>query len=126
MIRIPTLAACVVALGTLGAVSSAEAACKHPDAPKQLPDGTTATKDEMIAANQAVKQYISDMDAYLACIDAEAPKMPTDKISDEQRAQIVAAQKMTVEKHNAAVAEEEAMRDDWHQRLTAYKERQPK
>lgn len=126
MTRYPRIYASLLALGALTAAPSAFAACTHPKAPGALPDGATATKDEMIAANQLVKQYVADMDAYLQCVDSEAPKAPTGKVSDEEKAAFAQASKIATERHNAAVAEEEAMRDDWHNRLQAYKERQPK
>jgi hypothetical protein len=126
MTRYSRISASLVALGALIAAPSAFAACTHPLAPAHLPDGATATKDEMVAANQLVKQYMADMDAYLQCVDSEAPKVPTGKQTDEEKAKHAQAQKIVTEKHNAAVAEEEAMRDDWHNRLTAWKEKQAK
>jgi hypothetical protein len=126
MTRYSRICACLLALAAVTAAPSAFAACTHPKPPASLPDGATATKDEMVAANQLVKQYIAEMDTYLQCIDAESPKTPSGKMSDEEKAKLLQAQKMVVEKHNAAVAEEEAMRDDWHNRLQAYKDKQPK
>jgi hypothetical protein len=126
MTRYSRISACLLALAAVTAAPSAFATCTHPKPPANLPDGATATKDEMIAANQLVKQYVADMDAYLQCVDAEAPKAPSGKMTDEEKAKFAAAQKIVVDKHNAAVAEEEAMRDDWHNRLQAYKDRQPK
>ena len=126
MTRYSSISACLLALAAVTAAPSAFAACTHPKPPANLPAGATATKDEMIAANQLVKQYVAEMDVYLQCIDAETPKTPSGKMTDEEKAQLLQAQKIVVEKHNAAVAEEEAMRDDWHNRLQAYKDRQPK
>ena len=53
------------------AVGPAYAACTYPSAPDKLPDGTVASKDEMIAGKKLVEQYNSDMNAYLACIKLE-------------------------------------------------------
>ena len=124
MIRYPKVCASLLAAGTLMA-SASVLACTHPKAPSALPDGATATLDEMKTANAAVKQYVTEMDDYLKCIDAEAPKAPAagTKQTDEEKAALAKAQAMNTEKHNAAVAEEEAMRDDWHLRLTAFKEK---
>jgi len=47
-------------------------ACDYPERP-EIPDGSTATKEEMLAAASAVKNYLAEVDTYLSCIEqAEA------------------------------------------------------
>ncbi|MES1196562.1 MAG: hypothetical protein ABUL58_06425 [Steroidobacter sp.] len=46
--------------------------CNYPKTPADPPSGATATKEQMIAANKVTKQYSSDVDEYLKCIDDEA------------------------------------------------------
>ncbi|HUO95062.1 MAG TPA: hypothetical protein VMT92_02415 [Steroidobacteraceae bacterium] len=112
MIRIPTLAAYAVALGLLGAVPASYAACTYPPAPGQIPDGKTATKEEMIAAQSAVKKFMADMDGYLKCVDEENPPKPAGTpLTDEQKKAQDAAERVRVQKHNAAVADEESVAD---------------
>jgi hypothetical protein len=100
-------------------------ACTHPKAPTSLPDGATATLDDMKAANALVKQYVSEMDDYLKCVDSEAPKpfAAGTKPTDEQKAAFAKAQAINTLKHNDTVKEEEDMAADWHMRLTAFKEK---
>ena len=44
--------------------------CSIPQAPELL-DGSSAAKDEFIASYQTGRTYISDTEAYLACLEAE-------------------------------------------------------
>jgi predicted outer membrane protein len=45
-------------------------ACDYPAPPKDLPDGTSATKDEMLAGVKMISEYQEFMTAYLSCIEA--------------------------------------------------------
>jgi hypothetical protein len=52
--------------------STAWGACKIPDTPRKMPDGTTAKRAEIVAYKDGVVgKYQADMDAYRACIKAE-------------------------------------------------------
>ncbi|MES1196885.1 MAG: hypothetical protein ABUL58_08070 [Steroidobacter sp.] len=64
-------AVCFAAL-TLGFAIPAMADCAYPKTPPDPPSGSTASKEEMIAANKATKQYNNDVDVYLKCLDDEA------------------------------------------------------
>src|SRR5210317_1551871 len=45
-------------------------ACDYPQR-IDVPNGATATKDEMIAGQKGVKTYMASMEEYLACIEAD-------------------------------------------------------
>jgi len=124
MIRYSKVCATLFTAGALMA-SATVFACTHPKAPTSLPDGATATLDDMKAANALVKQYVSEMDDYLKCVDSEAPKpfAAGTKPTDEQKAAFAKAQAINTLKHNDTVKEEEDMAADWHMRLTAFKEK---
>ncbi len=121
MIRIPRVRASLLVLA-LAAAPASYAACTYPHAPGSLPDGATATQEEMVAAQKEVKQFMSDMDSYLKCVDDESPPS-SGKMTDEQKKAQEAREKVRVQKHNAAVGDEEALRDRWHDILTVYKEK---
>ena len=90
--------------------------CEYP-ARIEVPDGKTATEDNMIAGQQAVKGYISAMEEYLDCIDKETESLVSDgdeKAEKEQRA-------ILVSKHNAAVDEMETIADAFNEQVRAYK-----
>jgi len=42
-------------------------ACEKPKAPSSIPDGATASKEDMLAAKKAVDAFRSGMEEYLAC-----------------------------------------------------------
>jgi hypothetical protein len=46
-------------------------ACDYPAPPKNLPDGATATKEEMLAGVKMISEYQEKMSSYLSCIEAD-------------------------------------------------------
>lgn len=46
--------------------------CRLPPAPSKIPDGNTASQQEMITAMETIKQYNNDVQTYLKCLDFEA------------------------------------------------------
>jgi hypothetical protein len=64
-----TLAALAVAYSVSLA---AHADCVLPPAPSKVPDGKTASEQEMVTAMQTLKEYNGDVDTYLKCLDFEA------------------------------------------------------
>lgn len=63
-------ASCLVAAAFLNA-SAAFAACEIPSLVASIPDGTTATEEELLAAQVEVQAYIQAMDRYIACQNEE-------------------------------------------------------
>lgn len=104
--------------------SPAWAACSYPKAPDKIPDGTTATKDDMVAAQKLVKQYNTDMEAYLSCIkleyDGQLAKYPADA-TPEQAAERAELEKRQVQKHNAAIDELESVAGRFNEQVKAFK-----
>ena len=50
----------------------AHADCVLPPAPSKIPDGSTASQQEMVTAMQTLKEYNGDVETYLKCLDFEA------------------------------------------------------
>jgi hypothetical protein len=109
---------------TLGSAAHAQASCSYPPAPDAPPNGTTATKEEMIAAKHAFDHYNSDMNAYLDCIklemDSAVPK-DTSKLSADEKKKAEEHLKMLTQKNNAAVDELQANVGRFNEQLKAYK-----
>jgi hypothetical protein len=124
MTRSPSVWAPLLALGVLAVAPASFASCTYPHAPTQIPDGATATKDEMIAAQKEVKQFMTDMDAYLKCIDAENPPAPTAGLSDSQKKEQDSRERVRLQKHNAAVSDEESVADRFNVQLHVYNDKQ--
>ena len=76
------------------ALPAAQAACTYPPE-VSIPDGKTATKDEMMAAQKAVREYNTRVEEYLACLDKEEQDIG-DAVTDEQKA-------LHTSRHNSAV-----------------------
>ena len=94
-------------------------ACDYPQRVK-IPNGATATKDEMIAGQRAVKDYMASMDEYLACIEKEEKDTlaTLPELTDEERE--VRASTL-VKRHNAAVEEMELVAARFNEEVRAYK-----
>src|SRR5678815_6184919 len=101
----------------LAASVAAHAACVYPQAPQNFPNGATATKEEMLTAQTAVKAYSTEVqDVYLGCLEKEQ----NDAIAalDSSDAEVYAQKKAAIEdihakKHNAAVDELAAVAAHW-------------
>jgi len=84
-----------VSLAVLFAAISAPAfACERPTAPSSIPDGSTASKEEMLAAKRAVDAFKSSMEEYFGCEKSTAKKdaagMELVKVADRFNAQVKA------------------------------------
>jgi hypothetical protein len=66
IIGLLVLAAAAALYSTSGWADS----CRGPTAPSNLPEASTATQEEILAAQQSVKQYLTDMELVLKCFDA--------------------------------------------------------
>ncbi|MDH3274951.1 MAG: hypothetical protein OEM99_10485 [Gammaproteobacteria bacterium] len=96
-------------------------ACDYPTR-ANVPDGTTATKEEMIAGQRGVKAYMSAMEEYLSCIEAteqETVAGPDDQDEDAKQQRI----DMLNKKYNAAVEEMNLVAEEFNTQVRAYKER---
>jgi hypothetical protein len=67
----PTTAAAALLLGLAALPLSAQADCTAPQAAVQIPDGNTATRDQMVAAQRAVKAYDTAVKTYGDCLQHE-------------------------------------------------------
>jgi hypothetical protein len=116
------IASALVLAGMLTA-GFASAECVYPKAPASIPDGKTATEEEMISGMKAVKEYNAQVTAYLSCLDMQ---MQTDisaagaEAPPETIAQIKA---INAKRHNAAVEELESHAARFNEQVKAYKGR---
>ena len=113
-----TLAAVLLASGV-----AAQAACVYPQAPQGIPNGATATKEQMLEAQAKVKEYSSAVqDTYLPCLDTElAAQIAALDPSDPEHAQKeLALKSMQAKKHNAALDELTALAARWSEERKAF------
>jgi len=68
--------------------------CERPSAPTSIPDGASASKEDMLAAKRAVDAFKSGMEEYLACEKSGAKKDGATaellKVADRFNAQVKA------------------------------------
>jgi hypothetical protein len=103
------------------AAAQANAACDYPTAPGKFPDGSQATKDEMLAAKKLVVQYDANMTAYLNCIQSEFETklaLLDKKTPAEQQAEMKRVQD---QKQNAAIEEVKAVTERFNEQLRTWK-----
>lgn len=98
---------------------AAQATCIYPRPPESMPDGATATYEQMVEAQKAVKQFDADIAAYNACLAMELQSLLADPALDDARKAELEA--MQVKKNNAAVDEAQAVADRFNEQLRAYK-----
>ena len=96
-------------------------ACDYPQR-VGVPNGSTATKEEMIAGQRGIKDYLAAMDEYLACIEtAEQETVAGVDESDEDAKQ--QRIEMFNKKYNAAVEEMNLVAEEFNIQVRAYKAR---
>jgi len=79
-----------------------------------IPDGATATLDDMLAAQSAVRDYLGAMEEYLACLNEEI-EAQDDETPEEMQA-------LMVERHNSGVTEMETVAATFNEQRVAYQE----
>jgi hypothetical protein len=108
------------------AAGPAYATCSYPKAPTGIPDGASATLEQMVTAQKAVKAYNDEIKAYTDCLKLEhdaAVAKEGDKLTKEQKEEM---EKMQVQKNNAAVDEAEAVTARFNEQVKAFKSKNDK
>jgi hypothetical protein len=59
--------------------------CHTPAAPDNFPEGTSATEASIVAAQQSVKQYLSEMEGSLKCFDTMHQEHLRDAAVDDMK-----------------------------------------
>lgn len=104
MVKVFTIAGAILFAGNIYAQS-----CTLPEA-VAVPDGTTASTDEMLAGQKAVKEYMKVAEVYLACLKQREKGAGN---ADDKR-EIVSL-------HNKAVDEMEMLAEAFNKQIRAYK-----
>jgi len=97
------------------ATAPAFADCVIPEDTVQIPDGTTATKEEMIAAKKAVEAFDAAVKTYTDCLQQEQ------QAKVEAGGDKVKLQKHYAELNNAEVEKVQQLADKFNTELKAFK-----
>ena len=100
--------------------SPAWADCDYPKKPGKIPNGNTATRADMVAAQREVKDYQAKITTYLECIKAEhdaALAKDAATLSDKQKETMT---QRYIQKNDSAVDEAKEVADRWNEQRTVF------
>jgi hypothetical protein len=106
--------------------AGAEAACVYPQPPQTLPNGSSANKEEMLAAQDLVKDYVKNVqETYLPCLEKEKTDATAalDNMDPEFTSKKTSIEAIHAKKHNAALDELQAFVDRWNGEKKAYSDK---
>lgn len=121
--------ACAAAILAFGS-AAAMADCEAPETP-EVPDGATASMDDMLAGQKAVKSFQTANVEYMKCLEGvftEAEATVKNAGEDASEEDIAAAQKAysdAVEAYNAAVSNEESVAGQFNTEIREFKAANP-
>ncbi len=98
--------------------------CTAPDAPT-LPDGATATLEQMLAGQKAVKDFQAMNTEYRTCLEPKIAAAETAAAGDSPGPELVEALKNLTDEYNASVSKEEELATQFNTELREYKEANP-
>jgi hypothetical protein len=107
-------------------VGPAYADCSYPTPPAKIPDGNTASMEEMVTAQKAIKEYDKAINAYMACIKLEfdaAVANGGEKLTPQQKADMG---RVEVQKHNAAYDQLQSIATRFNEQVRAFKAKNDK
>lgn len=95
---------------------AAALACETP-AMVEVPDGATATTEQMVQAREAVTEYVAAMEEYLVCVDEEM-QVAGDDAPEEFKS-------LMIQRYNAAVSEMETVAAAFNEELREFRAANP-
>jgi hypothetical protein len=108
---------------------SAQADCVYKQAPQDLPNGATSTKEQMLVAQTSIKEYSKGVqDEYLPCLEKEKNDTiaKLDASDPEYAQKKTAIETVHAKKHNAALDELTALAARWSEEIKAFTAAQKK
>ncbi len=102
--RVLSVLAIVVAAG----LTAANANCRLPPAPSKIPDGSTATEQQMVTAMQTIQEYNHDVQTYLKCLQFEVRES---QLSNQAQMSL----------HNAAVVQLRQVATEFNRQVRVFK-----
>lgn len=93
-------------------------ACDYPDRPS-IPDGSTATKEQMLTAKTDVTTYLEGVDAYLLCLEEEEKAAVAD-LAGATQDELERRDEMLNKKFDAANDEKALVGEEFNQQVRAY------
>jgi len=104
---------------------AAFAACGVPAPPTDLPDGATATREQMMSAHATVRAFDEATTIYTRCIDTTAYQAGVQFKAVATTADTDAVSALQTQLHNAAIDRDQAVANRFNVQLRRYKARAP-
>lgn len=108
------------------AAATASAECTYPKSPSGLPDGATASQDQMVGGMKAIKEYNAAVSTYLTCLETEMNTRIEAAGSDAPADQVEQIKAIHTKRHNAAVEELESTAARFNEQVKVFKGREKK
>jgi hypothetical protein len=108
----------------LGSAVSVADDCTAPQMPT-LPDGATASLEQMLAGQKAVKAYQAANSQFRTCLEPKVSAAETESVADTDNDKIQATLNKLNEDYNSSVSKEEALAESFNTALREYKEANP-
>lgn len=108
-----------IAIGTLLLIAAPLTfACDYPERPS-VPDGSTASKEELLAAKDDVATFLAGVDDYLTCIET-AEKEAVAALESPEADDLQRRDEMISSKFDAANEEKALVGEQFNQQVRAY------
>jgi hypothetical protein len=101
--------------------TAAAAECIYPAAPTKVPDGKTATQDEMLNARDAFQQYNANMTAFLSCLDMETERLISEAGAQATPEVLQSIRSRQNKRHDAAVDALNTQAAEFNDQIKAFK-----
>ena len=118
MKRIPAIASGAIILFA----ASAAIACDYPERP-HIPDGNTASKEELLAAKADVTGFLNAVDEYLRCVESEEHEA-IQALEDPDPEVVKNRNDMLNKKFDAANEEKALVGEQFNQQVRAFNAKQ--
>jgi len=93
-------------------------ACTYPDRPT-IPDGATASKDELLAAKAGIQEFMAEVDEYLMCIE-NVEKAAVAEMDNPAPEELQRRDEMLSQRFDAANEEKALLGEQFNQQIRAY------
>jgi hypothetical protein len=98
-------------------------ACGAPAAPTEVPDGKTATRDQMVSAHATVKAFDEATTIYTQCVDTTAYQASVRFKAVATSADTEALSALQTQLHNAAIDNDQTLANRFNVQLRRFKAR---
>ena len=96
-------------------------ACDYPQRPF-IPDGATASKDQLLEAKTNVQSFIGSVDEYLTCIENEA-KAAIEALDDPTQEEMQRREDLLNKQFDAANEEKALVGEQFNQQIRLYNQK---